>query len=81
MMFSFERKILVLTLLAFVIGCSDVEMKPGDRARNNRDIPQGPGLFTGSQGEFVIYRSESEVEDNEKVGNPEDQTETEDAPM
>jgi hypothetical protein len=38
-------------------------MKPGERARNNRDLPQGPGLFTGSEGQFILYRSESTAEE------------------
>ena len=26
------------------------------RARNRRDIPPGPGILSGDEGEFVIYR-------------------------
>lgn len=63
MMLRLDRKLLALTLLSLVLGCGDVEMKPGERARNNRDLPQGPGLFTGSEGQFILYRSESTAEE------------------
>jgi len=59
-----------LCLLGFLVavmtaGCSGVEMKPGDRARNNRDVPQGPGVLTGSDGEFVIFRVDKKAEEKD----------------
>ncbi len=44
--------LLVLCLAA--LGCA--EMKPGDRPRNANDSPTGPGMLSGDNGEFVIYR-------------------------
>ncbi len=46
----------VLLLGLAVAGCSGIEMKKGDQARNNREIRQGSGMLTGSSGEFVIFR-------------------------
>ena len=50
--------IIALPLLALT-ACSGVEMKPGDKARNAREIREGPGMLTGSDGEFVIFRVEN----------------------
>ena len=44
--------LLVLCLAA--LGCA--EMKPGDRPRNARESPTGPGMLSGEDGEFVIFR-------------------------
>ena len=33
------------------------EMKPGSVSHARREIPPGPGLFTGKQGEFVVFRA------------------------
>ncbi len=52
--------IIALPLLALT-ACSGVEMKPGDKARNSRGIKQGPGMLTGADGEFVIFRVENEA--------------------
>ncbi len=45
----------VLLLCLFATACG-VEMKPGTEARNRRDIPPGPGIMSGNDGEFVIFR-------------------------
>lgn len=46
---------LVLILCLLVTACG-VTMKPGTEPRNRRDIPPGPGILSGDEGEFVIYR-------------------------
>jgi len=46
---------LVLLLCLLVAACG-VTMKPGTEPRNRRDIPPGPGILSGDEGEFVIYR-------------------------
>ena len=48
-----------LLLGSALVACSGVEMKPGETARNNREIRQGPGFLTGPSGEFVIFRVDS----------------------
>ena len=47
---------LLLALLA-VAGCAGMEPY---EARNNREEGPAEGLFTGSEGEFVIFRYEDE---------------------
>ncbi len=69
---------IVLALLAalLVVACSGVEIKPGEGSHARREIPPGPGLLSGSDGEFVIFRSgASPVEDGatEEEAGPEDQ--------
>ena len=43
-----------LLALALVSAC--VPIRPADPPRNNTEIPQGPGLLTGKEGELVIFR-------------------------
>jgi hypothetical protein len=43
-----------LGLLAMVLVGACVPIRPADPPRNNTEIPQGPGLFTGEAGELVI---------------------------
>lgn len=54
--------------------CSGVEMKPGDKSRNSREIREGPGLLTGADGEFVIFRIEEDntAEENGDWKEPEE---------
>ena len=47
-------KILVLAALSVLAGCG---MQPYDPP-NNREYPAGPGLFSGKDGDFVIYRKQ-----------------------
>lgn len=61
--------IIALPLLALV-ACSGLEMKPGDKARNTREIREGPGMLTGSDGEFVIFRVDKPAQAGEE--SPED---------
>ena len=46
---------LVLVLCLLVTACG-VTMKPSTEPRNRREIPPGPGVLSGDEGEFVIYR-------------------------
>jgi len=69
---------IALTLLAglLVAACSGVEIKPGEGSHARREIPPGPGLLSGSDGEFVIFRrGASPVEDGApgEEADPEDQ--------
>ena len=43
-------------LLCLLVAACGVTMKPGSEPRNRRDIPPGPGIISGEEGEFVIYR-------------------------
>jgi hypothetical protein len=52
------RALLLFALCLLASGCADIEMKPGSKSMARREIPPGPGLLTGSQGEFVIFRLE-----------------------
>lgn len=54
------KKVLVLVALFAAAGCG---MQPYDPP-NNREYPSGPGLFSGKDGDFVIYRKEEPVADN-----------------
>ena len=46
---------LCLGLLAIASVGAGVPIRPADPPRNNTEIPQGPGLFTGEAGEIVIF--------------------------
>ncbi len=35
------------------------------RAPDNSGIPEGPGLFTGPEGEWVLFRKQTEADDGE----------------
>ena len=41
--------------------CGGLEIKPGDKSHARRDVPPGPGILTGKQGEFVLYRLADEA--------------------
>jgi hypothetical protein len=45
-------------------------MKQGSKSMARRDIPPGPGLLTGSQGEFVIFRLEESAADEPPASQP-----------
>ena len=61
------------TLLAclLLVACAGVEMKPGTKSHARRDIPPGPGILTGEQGEFVLFRLEGEADEEEADGEGE----------
>jgi hypothetical protein len=44
----------ILIVVALASAC--VPVRPADPPRNNTEIPQGPGMFTGEAGELVIIR-------------------------
>ncbi len=76
-----KRLPVILTALLLgltVAACSGVEMKKGDQARNSREIRQGPGMLTGSEGEFVIFRVEQTEPVEEEA--PEEGATEEEAP-
>lgn len=72
----FAAGLICLLLMA----CSGVDMKPGETSRNRREIPPGPGLFSGSDGEFVVFRSTGPAEKEGPAAKPapaaENQTKT-----
>jgi len=51
------RFLLILGCLS-ILGCSSWE--PLDSGTVADDIPEGPGVFSGEDGEFVIYKKEEE---------------------
>jgi hypothetical protein len=60
----------VAAILACLVlaACDGVEIKPGETSHNRRDIPPGPGLVSGEQGEFVLFRRFEEPADDENAG-------------
>jgi len=65
------KKVLVLIAFFAAAGCG---MQPYDPP-NNREYPAGPGMFSGKDGEFVIYREKEPVTDS-----PADELAAENAP-
>jgi len=70
------------TLLAGLLlaACSGVEMKPGDKSHRRQEVPPGPGLLSGEQGEFVIFRYEVPAEKEEAANENEQDTPKSEAP-
>ncbi|MFZ2100009.1 MAG: hypothetical protein WAU86_05545 [Oricola sp.] len=64
------RAWLTIALCLLTAACAGVEMKPGSKPMARREIPPGPGLLTGSQGEFVLFRLEEPVQDGTPEGKP-----------
>ena len=60
--------VLAVLLLA---ACAGVEVKPGTKSHARREIPPGPGILTGPQGEFVLFRLKGDVEAEEAAGEAE----------
>lgn len=54
---------ILITLFAGLLltACAGVEIKPGEKSHARREIPPGPGVLTGQQGEFTIYRLEEKA--------------------
>ncbi len=46
---------LVITLLLGLVGCGTVSHQPLE-VHQATEMPPGPGLFSGEEGEFVIFR-------------------------
>lgn len=44
----------LILLGALLSGCAGVQ--PGTRSHNRQEIPPGPGMLSGDDGQFVIYR-------------------------
>ena len=64
---------LVALLVALLVtGCAGI--KPYE-PRNNREEGPQKGLFTGSEGEFVIFRKADEPETGSEAGQRSDETE------
>ena len=64
------RTLLALWLCLLVVACSGLEMKPGAKPMARREIAPGPGLLTGNQGEFVIFRVEDAPEGSTNESKP-----------
>ena len=58
-------------LVLLVAGCAGI--KPYE-PRNNREEGMEKGLFTGSEGEFVIFRKADESETGSEAGKRSDET-------
>jgi hypothetical protein len=52
---SKSKRSLCVCILAIALIGACVPIRPADPPRNNTEIPQGPGLFTGEAGEIVIF--------------------------
>ncbi len=65
------RGLAAVLACALLLGCAGVEMKPGTKPHARRDIPPGPGILTGEQGEFVLFRLEGESSKEEGAGEGE----------
>ena len=69
-----KRKALWICLLLvamLIAGCAGI--KPYE-PRDNREEGMEKGLFTGSEGEFVIYRKADESEAGSEAGKRSDET-------
>ena len=66
-----------MRLLAIILAglllhaCEGVEIKPGEGSHARREVPPGPGLFTGKTGEFVLFRVEDDPAEDEEEEEPE----------
>ena len=60
-----------LLVVLLVTGCAGI--KPYE-PRDNREEGMEKGLFTGSEGEFVIFRKADEPETGSEAGNRSDET-------
>ena len=47
-------RLIGVVVLAVALAGACVPIRAADPPRHNTEIPQGPGLFTGEEGEFVI---------------------------
>lgn len=50
------REVLTCAVLALLLAGCTVRPNTGGEPHNRRDIPAGPGLFSGPDGKFVIER-------------------------
>jgi hypothetical protein len=59
----------VATALAclLLVACDGVEIKPGEKSHARREIPPGPGLLSGEQGEFVLLRTYEKPPEKEQT--------------
>jgi hypothetical protein len=60
----------ILLLALLVSGCAGIEPY---EPRNNREEGPQKGVFTGSEGEFVIFRKADELAADGEAGNRSDQ--------
>lgn len=65
------RGAIVFAASLLLAACAGVEIKPGEKSHARRDIPPGPGIFTGKDGEFVLFRLEEEPGEAE-TGEPDE---------
>ena len=63
--------VLFLAVLLVMTGCADI--KPYQPPNHREEGPQG-GIFTGPEGEWVIYRSDEPAPDGEKKKDPDQAT-------
>lgn len=67
---------LLAALLAAVLlaACAGIEMRPGETSHARRDNPPGPGILSGKDGEFVLFRLEAPPRETEAASPAEDKT-------
>ena len=51
-----RRLAVALLLTLTVAGCGSLQTYEGERNLNRREIPPGPGLFSGPAGKWIIVR-------------------------
>ena len=49
-------RIALMLVAGLLVACSGVEIRPGEVSHARREMPPGPGLLSGSDGKFVIFR-------------------------
>lgn len=63
---------ILLGLGLLIAGCAGVDIKPGDRSHARREVPPGPGILTGQQGEFTLFRSDDSSDDDDEANSDQD---------
>ena len=59
-------RLLPLALAGLMLCACGLEVKRGERSHARREMAPGPGLFTGQEGEFVIFRVEGAPAEGEE---------------
>ncbi len=65
------RSLAALLAGLVLAACAGVEIKQGQGSHARRDVAPGPGLFTGEEGEFVLFRVEGDSAEDGEAGDDE----------
>ncbi|MDJ0683738.1 MAG: hypothetical protein QNJ84_03490 [Alphaproteobacteria bacterium] len=52
---------IALIFCCLAVAACGAQIKAGDKSYANREIRPGPGVFSGDDGEFVIFRVEDDA--------------------